>query len=401
MSKKNIDLYVADAFSESDTRKKIYITSLHLKHGGVEMVISLLANAFIEKGYDVEILCVYRLGEPAYFFDERVKITYLTDVHPNREEFAAAIASKNPFKVIKEVFYAFKVLHLKKKSIKKAVSKIDSGIVISTRHEHSVLLSQYGNANVLKIAQLHSDHKFDKKLLDDFKTKYSNIDYFALLTPGTTEEIKNVMQGSNGYTKCVTVPNFIENLPQETDIVRNNQVVAVGRFSPEKGFSRLLDVWEVFLAKHPDWTLKIIGDGDEREALIAKARALRIHENVVFTGMLPHDKVLEEMFSSKIYAMSSYTEALPMVIIEAAACGLPAVAFDVRVGPKALIDDSESGLLIADNDINAFAAALEELAENEEKRAKMGNSAREKALNYTKDNIIELWLDIFNGKEMG
>ena len=115
--------------------------------------------------------------------------------------------------------------------------------------------------------------------------------------------------------------------------------------------------------------------------------------------MLPHDKVLEEMFSSKIYAMCSFTEALPMVIIEAASCGLPAVAFDVRVGPKALINDNKTGLLISDNDINAFADALNSLANNDELRKKMGANALEKAESFIKDNVIELWLDIFKGKE--
>ena len=44
--------------------EKIYITSLHLMHGGVEMAISLLGNALVKRGYDVEILCTYNLGEP-------------------------------------------------------------------------------------------------------------------------------------------------------------------------------------------------------------------------------------------------------------------------------------------------------------------------------------------------
>ena len=113
----------ADA-SKTFKHKKIFITSLHLMHGGVEMVISSLANAFVEMGFDVEVLCVYCLGEPAYFFDSRVKITYLTDVHPNRDEFKRAVRSKNPFKVIKEALYAIKVLRLKTKSIVKAIKSI-------------------------------------------------------------------------------------------------------------------------------------------------------------------------------------------------------------------------------------------------------------------------------------
>ncbi len=391
MLKTNIKKFCADTSSTTDKCKKIFITSLHFKHGGVEMVISSLANALVEKGYDVEILCIYRLGEPAYFFDDRIKITYLTDVHPNREEFKAAIRSKNPVKIIKEAFYAIKVLRLKEKVIKNAVKNIYEGVVISTRHEHSVLLSKYGNKGVLKIAQLHSDHNFEKKLLDEIKHKYENIDYFTLLTEQTTNEIKNFMQGYNNKTKCITIPNFLSEIPELVEIERKNQVVSVGRLSPEKGFSRLLDVWALFSKEHPDWTLKIIGDGEERSSLETKANELGISNSVVFTGMLPHETVLAEMMSSQIYAMTSFTEALPMVIIEAASCGIPAVAFDVRVGPIALIKNNETGILIEDSNINEFSNALSYLADNSILCREMGENARENSYNYSKEKVIYLW----------
>ena len=144
-------------------------------HGGVEMAVTLLANAFTEYGYDVEILCTYNLGQPVYKLDDRVKVTYLTDVRPNREEFRAAIKSKNPFKILKEGLYSVKVLRLKKSTLIKKFKEIQDGIIVSTRNEHSVLLSKYGNDGVKKIAQLHHDHLFDRKLLSDFKTAYSLI----------------------------------------------------------------------------------------------------------------------------------------------------------------------------------------------------------------------------------
>lgn len=88
----------------SMVHKKIYITSLHMKHGGVEMMIASLANAFAARGAEVEILCTYHLGEPVYSLSPDVKIRYLTDVHPNREEFRAAIKEKKLFSVLKEGF---------------------------------------------------------------------------------------------------------------------------------------------------------------------------------------------------------------------------------------------------------------------------------------------------------
>ncbi len=65
------------------------------KKGGVEMAISLLADAFARRGYEVEILCIYNLGQPAYEISADVKITYLTCVAPNREEFLLERRKKN------------------------------------------------------------------------------------------------------------------------------------------------------------------------------------------------------------------------------------------------------------------------------------------------------------------
>ena len=160
--------------------KTVYITSLHLQHGGVEMAIASLANALIKRGYSVEILCTYNLGEPAYPIDSRVNITYLTDVHPNRDEFLEALRTHNFVRILSQGIYSLRVLYLKYSTMVKTIKKISDGVVISTRNEHSVILSKYGQESVKKIAQLHHDHMFDRKLLKDFQNHYGNIDYFVL-----------------------------------------------------------------------------------------------------------------------------------------------------------------------------------------------------------------------------
>ena len=126
--------------------KKVYITSLHLQHGGVEMAITLLANALVKRGYEVEILCTYNLGTPVYKLDARVNVLYLTNVHPNKEEFYNAIKNKHIVEIVRQGFYAIKVLWLKKNTMRKMFKKIKAGSIVSTRNEHSVLLSKYGNA---------------------------------------------------------------------------------------------------------------------------------------------------------------------------------------------------------------------------------------------------------------
>lgn len=377
---------------------KVYITALHLKHGGVEMVIASLANAFVEQGIDVEIISTYNFGEPAYKIDDKVKITYLTNVLPNREAFSVAIKNKNPIGILKEGFKAAKVLLLKNSTMKKAIRNISDGIVISTRHDHSIMLSKYGRKNVLKIAQLHFDHKFDKNLIEDFKTKYGNIDYFTLLTDKVTGEIKQAMEGFNSHTKCVTVPNFLNFEPVDLSIKRNKQVIAAGRLHPDKDFHAMLRIWKKVCSVRNDHILKIAGEGELDAKLKAYAEELGISNKVCFMGAVPHGKLLQEMHESVCYLLTSVSEALPMVLLESMYCGTPPVAFDLRIGTGSIITDEVNGYIIPDRNEELFADKIIELInKSDEEIAVLSDNCRARAKDFSKEKIVDLWLNLFNG----
>lgn len=379
--------------------KKIYITSLHLQHGGVEMAITLLANALVKRGYAVEILCIYHLGEPVYEMDDRVKVTYLSNVHPNREEFKDALAQHNICRIIREGIYAMKVLYLKKNLMVKKFREIDEGVIISTRNEHSVLLSKYGQNNVKKIAQLHHDHNFNRRLLEDFRNHYKNIDIFVLLTDLLKQEVENVMK-ENKHTKCVVIPNFLKDELYKKSENSNGrpQIVTVGRLHEVKGFQRLIKTWKEMDFKD-DVVLKIIGEGEEREELEKLIAEYHLEGRVVLTGAMNHDSVMSEMQKSILYVMTSYSEAFPFVLIEAMANGLPIVAYDVRVGPGAIIKDSLTGFLVPDGDEEEFRNRVELLVEDTELRKKMSDSALERSKLFMENTVMEKWLDILEEQE--
>ncbi len=376
--------------------KKIHITALHLRHGGIEMAISSLANALVKRGYEVEILCTYRLGEPAYALDSNVTVTYLTDVQPNKDAILSAVKQKRPVRLFKELLYAFKVLYLKKKVLKDRFRAIRGDVIISTRNEDSVLLSKYGNESTLKIAQLHHDHGFDKRLIRDFKHRYTNIDLFLLLTDELQREVSEMM-AKNRHTRCLTMPNFLPNTNrlEITKTEKENQVVAVGRLHEVKGFLRLIDSWAT-VAEHCDTVLKIIGGGEQEAQLNARIAELGLEGRVILTGAMDHDDVLQEMRRSLFYVMTSFTEGFPFVLIEAMSQGLPVVAYDVRVGPRAIIKQEENGFLIADGDSDRFVERVLYLIENASVREKLSKAACLRANDFTESNIVEKWNDILN-----
>lgn len=377
-----------------EKKNKIILTSLHLKHGGVEMVITSLANALVEKGFDVEILCTYHLGAPAYPLNQKVKVTYLTHDVPNRQQFIEAVQSKNPIRIIREGIRAVQILRRKKSTMKLAIRGIREGVVISTRHEHTLLLSRYGNPKVKKIAQLHSDHAFNKKLIHEIQSGYQNIDYFILLTQQTTEEVSVFLQGYNKKTKCVTIPNFI--IPPAINIPdhKKQQVIAAGRLHPDKDFSSLLRIWAKVIDTHPGWHLKIAGEGDLEQSLKQQAAALHIEDSVYFTGALEHSALLQEMADSACYVLTSVSESFGLVLVESMACGTPPIAFDVRVGPTAIIQDGVTGFLISDRSEDLFAEKLAYLMDNPKACKELAKQAQIRAKDFYKEKILDQWMKV-------
>lgn len=371
---------------------KVYLTSLHLKHGGVEMVISTLANALVEQGFEVEILCTYRLGEPVYPLHDKVVVTYLTEDAPNRQQFSQALHRKNPIGIVREGIRAVRTLCHKHSTMKRAMQSITDGTVIATRNEHAVLLSKYGAPQVRKIAQLHADHQFNKHLIHEFQTKYQNIDEFVLLADQTTQEIRQFMQGHNDRIECLTIPNFIEPPDIEPTFQTEKQVIAAGRLHSDKDFPALLRIWAKVVPSHPDWLLKIAGEGELEQMLKETAVQLEIADNVCFTGALDHQVLLEEMAKSACFALTSVSESFGLVLVEAMSCGTPPVAFDIRVGPATIIEDTVSGFLVPDRNEELFAEKLIQLMDQEELRREMSENATERAKIFYKDHVLQQWL---------
>ena len=111
---------------------------------------------------------------------------------------------------------------------------------------------------------------------------------------------------------------------------------------------------------------------------------------------MDHPDVLREMQKSLFYVMTSFTEGFPFVLIEAMSQGLPAVAFDVRVGPRAIIEHEKNGFLIEDNNRDEFVNRVLYLIENATVREDMSKSAYLRAEDFTESNILEKWNDILN-----
>ena len=375
--------------------KKVRIIALHLAFGGIEKAICSMANLFAER-CEVEILSVYHMPDsPAFPLSERVKVRWLLDDIPNRDAWHAALSAHNLPGIARESVRAAKILRDKKHAVIETIKSAEDGVVITTRPEDNVILSRYGKPGALKIAQLHQDHRFDKTLVKNFQKDYGGVDVFALLTPGLRDEVQDLMRGNNSHTRCVYLPNFLEHFPDDPHkYPREKTVLAVGRLHEVKRFELLIRLFAALHRQFPDWKLRIVGDGEEREKLERSIRELHAEDYVNLTGRKDAAGVEEEMLRASVFAMTSRSEGFPFVLLEAQSCGLPVVAFDVRVGPGFVVQDGVNGYLAADMVYEDFCEKLASLMKDEDLRRKMSGAAIARAAEFSREKVGGMWYSL-------
>ncbi len=373
--------------------KKICFLLLHLQHGGIEKQTIALANHLCDF-YDVEIISFYDMNTtPAYHVDERINIRYLFKGAPNRDEFNAAIKSKNPFALIREGFKAARILYLKKHLMIKEIKALKCDYVISTRIEYAEMLSAHAPAGVVTMTQEHL-HDDSEKYVKRLKKAFSNLDYLLVLCKGSRENHSRWL-ADNKKIRIVEIPNILDSIPEENAPLSGMRLVAAGRLHPVKNFETLIDVFALVHKELPQASLTIVGGGEQYSQLTERAASYGLDNCVTLTGMVSSKEVLKNFLASDVYVMTSHTECLPMVLLEASSVGLPLVAFDVPVGPASIIKDGENGYLVEYPNTEQMAKKIIQLLQNRESLRCLGSTAKEMSGLYTAENIIPMWRELF------
>ena len=373
--------------------EKVTILMLHLQHGGIEKQTITLANQ-LSNDYDVEIISVYSMfKEPAYPIDDRVKVTYLMNDAPNRDTFKAALDQGKPVAIFKEICKALRILYLKKNLMAKAIKKLDTDYVLSTRIDFADQLSALAPEGVVTLTQEHL-HDASPKYVAQLQKSFRNIDYLVVLCRGAMAN-HSKWQENNHKIKLVEIPNILESVPEYSAQCQGNKLVAVGRLHPVKAFDDLITVFSKVAERVPVATLTIVGGGEDQAKLENLIAEYNLQDKVTITGMVSKEEVEKYMLDSDMYVMTSQTECFPMVLLEASSVGLPLVSFDVPVGPEAIITNGDNGILIQDRNMDEMADAIVGLLQDREKLHAMGSRAKELSYQYLPSQIMGKWKELF------
>lgn len=346
--------------------KLVYVTPALYMAGGVERVLTLKANYFVEHfGYDITIILTEGKDKPLFYpLSDKIKIINL-DI--NFEELWAC-------SFFKKIFVYLKKQRRYKKLLTAELMRLRPDITVSLLRREINFINDIPDGS-RKIGELHvnranyrnfeaNDSNFFKNLFAKFwmhnlVSNLKKLDRFIVLTgedKSAWSELHNI---------CV-IPDPLSFIPTQYSMLTEKRVIAVGRYVYQKGFDLLLRAWNLIEKKYPDWELAVFGDGN-REPYEHQMRKLHIDTSRCHLNG-PVADIHQEYINSSLFVFSSRFEGFGMVLVEAMACGLPVVSFACPCGPKDIITEGEDGFLVENGNIEDLADKLSCLMENEKLR---------------------------------
>jgi len=172
-----------------------------------------------------------------------------------------------------------------------------------------------------------------------------------------------------------------DHLPTKPVERRPNTILVVGRLMPQKGHSYLLDAFQLVNRQLPNTQLWVIGDGPLRERLLAATHDRGLADAVTFTGVIPEAEKVNRLWQATLFAMPSLQEGFGAVLLEAMACELPIVAFDLPVYREWF--NGATAAFVPRLDTAAFAQAIIHLLQDKEAREKMAAHNKQCVAQYS------------------
>lgn len=379
---------------------------------GVSRAVVTLANE-LASTRPVEIISLYRRHDgPAYAISEQIQVTYIFDHAPARKTNPDGTRSRQPGPTYSRwpvtrhpvrnllarresrltLGFGFPNLsRLTDRALARTLGSIESGVLISTRPTLHLLAAQLARPGVITIGQDHLNFLTRSKETGSLpmieEACRHGLDAFVTLTGADAVDYRALLATTR--TRVETIPNALSWPVDPGERHQNRVIVAAGRLVPRKGMRRLIQAFAPVAKRHPDWQLRIYGDGRLKPDLTTLVAELDLTDQIHLEG---HVSDMPAAFdAASVFASASAAEGFPMVMLEALSKGLPLVSFDCPRGPSDIIDDGKNGLLIPDGDVPALSDALERMVADDDGRRAMGAQALADADQYVGARIAARW----------
>ena len=209
-----------------------------------------------------------------------------------------------------------------------------------------------------------------------------------------SEDVASILRSDYGLKNVSRIynPVDVEDVTAQVDKPYEHPkpyIVALGRFHEVKRYDLLIDAYAKSKMSQ-DCDLIIVGDGELRDSLGNQVNALRLRRKVHFVGT--QSNPFPYLAGAKFLTLSSRTEAFPMVLIEALALKCSVIATDCPTGPREIVRHNQNGLLVENENVDAFSEAIDTLYYDDVMRHRFEKNAISSIQHLSGDVIAEEWL---------
>lgn len=362
-----------------------------LNRGGVEIIVSQLANFFCENGNEIHIIYLYKdMHDLIDEFSSDVKI------HP-----LPFINKKTPY--FQYIKYLWRLVRLLK--------NIQPEII----HAHNSSFSYFYLALAVYLAKLKSENIRTLHFMGFFLEKKSWIDKVRFFFDKKASEllqssivsvsanIKSYVDDNYPLNHSVLITNGIDskkiintNTTKESLGINVNGFIGIytSRLCEGKNHRLLIQAWGKVVGSYPSALLILIGDGPLRLECQDYCRELGISNNVLFTGSIPN--VEDYLRIADIGVFPSESEGLSLGLCEMMAAGLPVVVSDIPAF-RLMIQDGNNGVFFDTYDSDDLSNKIIIILGDKKVRDELGKNANKYILeNYTLQSMLEKYQNLYH-----
>ena len=216
---------------------------------------------------------------------------------------------------------------------------------------------------------------------------YHYLDGVIALSKTAKEKLKKLNKA------IYIIPNSIPFDVNDISIEKEKTIIMVGRISPEKGYDRVVAIAKELRNRLPQWKIEIWGDGPDFYLIKELYKKEGIDDFVTLKGSTKN--IVSVYQKASLLIMTSYTEALPMVIIEANAYGIPVVAYECE-GTIELISEGVNGYVIEDNNYMQFTDKILQVISDDNIYKSFFNSSCKTSKKFSNDEIRKKWVELIS-----
>lgn len=363
--------------------KLLFVLRSLVDFGGIERVMSDKMNFLSQQGHDV-LLVTYEQGNLPFSYPlvEAIK----------HQDIACPFYTVYRYGIHKRLLKIWELRRLFKKKFHHLVAEVrpDAIITVSNAGDfmNEVMTAPYGK----KVVEAHG--AFPAIMVgNNMKTKIKA--YHLLKAIKKCNLLISLTSSDADYwkqqvSKVTNVPNpvsfYIDN--PNVSSKQKGRIISVGRLHEQKRIDRLIDAFSRIALKYPSWYIDVYGTGEKRPELEKQIELSNLTNRIHLLEPTHHIK--NEYLRSQFFVLSSDYEGMPLVLLEAMACGIPCVSTRCPFGPSELIEDGKTGLL-TNMDACDLSSKMEWMIVHDEERRIMGEKAHQAAARYKKENIIREW----------